>query len=146
MRRALHQHPAADHHDDARGEAEHQLHVVLDEQHGDVAREAGDGGEQFRALLARHAGRRLVEQQHLRPGRQRQRDFEKALLAVGQFARRAVANRAELQRGENVVSLVDLVAVGVELPPPDARGAACARIPQASPISSAVRCGNSELI
>ncbi len=72
-------------------------------------RQPGDGGEQFLAFLARHAGRRFVEQQHLRPRRERERDLEQALLAVGQFARRPVADRSELQRGENVVGLVDLV-------------------------------------
>src|SRR5690348_11380107 len=44
-RRAFGKHAAADHDDDARGETEYQLHIVLDEQHGDVARQAGDGGE-----------------------------------------------------------------------------------------------------
>jgi hypothetical protein len=31
--------------------AEYQIHVVLDEQDGDVAGQAGDGGEQFRGFL-----------------------------------------------------------------------------------------------
>ena len=33
VRRAFDQDAAADHHDDAAGEAEHHVHVVLDEQH-----------------------------------------------------------------------------------------------------------------
>jgi len=42
-------------------------------------------------LLRAHAGGRLVEQQHRRPGRQREPDLELALGAVGQRARRGVA-------------------------------------------------------
>ena len=53
----------------------------------------GDGREQFRALFARHAGGRLVEQQHLRPRRQRERNLEQPLLAIGELARRPVADR-----------------------------------------------------
>ena len=37
LRRAFEQNAPADHHDDAAGEAEHEVHVVLDEQHRDVA-------------------------------------------------------------------------------------------------------------
>ena len=59
---------------------------MLDEQHGDVLRQVGDGGEQLGALLARHAGGRLVEQQHLGLGRERQRDLQQPLLAVGELA------------------------------------------------------------
>ena len=40
LRRALDQNLAPHHDDDARGEAEHDVHVVLDEQHGDVLRQA----------------------------------------------------------------------------------------------------------
>ena len=57
--------------------------VVLDEQHRDVARQAGDDLEQLGALVARHAGGRLVEQQHARAQRERERDLEQALAAIG---------------------------------------------------------------
>jgi hypothetical protein len=76
LRRAFDQHAPAHQHDDAAREAEHQAHVVLDEEHRDVARQAGDGGENAGAFFARHAGGRLVEQQHLRLGRERERDFQ----------------------------------------------------------------------
>src|SRR5262245_52433115 len=42
LRCALDQDAPADHHDDALREAEHDVHVVLDEQDRDVAREIGD--------------------------------------------------------------------------------------------------------
>jgi len=48
-----------------------------------VLDEAIAGSGRLGALLARHARRRLVEQQHLRPRRQRQRNLEQPLLAVG---------------------------------------------------------------
>ena len=102
----------------------HQLHVMLDEQHGDVARETGNGGKQFLAFLARHAGCGFIEQQHLRTGRKRERDLKQTLLPIGQFARRAVADRVEIERRENAVGFVDFVAIGGKLAPPGARGAA----------------------
>src|SRR3989442_7105606 len=64
--RAFDQDPPADHHDDAAGEAEHHVHVVLDEEHGELAREIRDHGEELGALALRHAGGRLIQQQHAR--------------------------------------------------------------------------------
>ena len=65
-------------------EAEHQVHVVLDQQHRDVGRQGGDGVEDVAPLGFGHAGRRLVEQQHLRRAGEGRGDLEQALLAVGQ--------------------------------------------------------------
>src|SRR4051812_2462445 len=118
--RAFEQDAAADHHDDAAREPKHQLDVVLDEQNGDVLRQAGDGAEQLGAFLARHAGGGLIEQQHLRPGRQRQRDFEKPLLAVGELPRLPRADRTERQLFEHRIGLVDRCAIIRGRPPPGA--------------------------
>ena len=91
---------------------EHEVHVVLDEQHRDVLRQVVDRGEQLGALVARHAGGRLVEQQHLGLGRERERDFEQPLLAVGELAGlRGSRRRPSMQRVEDVVGLVDGVAI-----------------------------------
>src|SRR5262249_22923751 len=95
FRRALDQDAPCRHHDDAAGETEHHVHVVLDEQHGNVAREIGDDGKQLGAFALRHPRRRLVEQEHPRPGGERQRNLQEPLLAVGEFARRPVAARSE---------------------------------------------------
>ena len=57
----------------------------------------GDDAEQHGALVLRNAGGGLVEQQHLRPRRERQRDLEQPLLAVGQGARRARRDLGEAQ-------------------------------------------------
>ena len=67
FRCALDQHAAGHQHGDAFGEAKHQLHVVLDEDNGHVARQGCDDFEQFAALLGWNAGGRFVEQQYLRP-------------------------------------------------------------------------------
>ena len=51
-------------------------------------------------------------------GGERQRDLEEPLLAVGEFAGRPVADRAEPQREQDRVSLLDRVGIGRQLPPP----------------------------
>src|SRR5205807_5996550 len=70
--RTFKQNAAAYHDNHAGGEAKDELHVMLDEQYGDVAGQSGDGGEQLIALVARYAGGRFVEQQDFGPARQRQ--------------------------------------------------------------------------
>jgi hypothetical protein len=122
--RALDQQPPADHHDDAVGEAKDGVHVVLDEQHCDVARQSGDHLEQLGALPLRHAGRGLVEQQHLRPGGERERDLEEPLLAIGELAGRSMAVRSELQREQDRMRLLDRIPIGRQLPPPGSGAAA----------------------
>src|SRR5215468_1019907 len=119
--RPLHQHAAADHHNDAAREAEHYVHVVLDEEHRDVARETGDRDEERRALVARHTRCRLVEQQHFRPRRERERDLEQPLLAVRELPGRPVAIRGEPERAEDPVRLVDRVAIRRQTAPPRRR-------------------------
>ena len=59
--------------------------VVLDQQHGGaLAVELLDDGGERVGLVRIEAGGRLVEQQQARLGGERARDFEQALLAVGQ--------------------------------------------------------------
>src|SRR5262249_21069453 len=95
-RRAFDQDAASDHHDDPTGETKHDVHVVLDEQHRDLLRQVGNRSEQLRAFVFSHARGGLVEQQHLRSGRQRERYLEEALLAVGEFTGRPIGVFAEL--------------------------------------------------
>jgi hypothetical protein len=57
-----------------RCKAEHQIHVVFDQQHRHIRRQVGHGLQQFLALARRHTGHRFVEQQHAaarRPARSR---------------------------------------------------------------------------
>ena len=55
----------------------------------------------------RHAGGRLIEQQQLRPLRQRDGDFDKPLPSVWQLAHRLAGVRYELERLQVVERLVD---------------------------------------
>ena len=80
-----------------RGEGEHEVHVVLDQQDRDVRRQRGEGGENIAPLLLGHARGGLVEQQYARAGGQRERDLEQTLLAIGKLARRLVAARLEAE-------------------------------------------------
>src|SRR5215813_3041803 len=105
--RAFEQDAPADHHDNPAGETKHDVHIVLDEQYRDLLRQVGDRREQLRALILGHAGRGLVEQQHLRPGRERQGDLDEALLAVSQFMGRSMAALAHVERSQDAVGLID---------------------------------------
>src|ERR687887_255622 len=118
LRRALYENAPADHHDDAMRKAEHDVHVVLDEEHRDVLRQIGDDGEQLGALALRHSRRRLVEQEHFRPGGERERDLQQPLLAIGQFVGGPKAVRAEPQRSENRIGFLDRIAVSGQFLPP----------------------------
>ena len=88
-RRALGDLLAVLEHGEALGDAHHDLHVVLDQQHGQplLVAHATDERREVGRLLRVHPGRRLVEQQQLRVGRERPRDLEPPLVAVGQRAR-----------------------------------------------------------
>src|SRR6185295_7957465 len=110
-------------HDDPGSETEHDVHVVLDEEHREVLGEARDHGEKLGAFLFRHPGRRLVEEQYRRARRERERDLEQALLSVGELARGPVAFGPQLERGEDCVGLLDQVSVCRQPPPPHARHA-----------------------
>ena len=68
---------------DAVGEAEHDVHVVLDhrDRHPRVADLADDLGQAV-DVLCRHPGHRLVEEQHRRLGGEGHRELELATVAV----------------------------------------------------------------
>src|SRR5258708_4230566 len=85
LRRSLHQHRARREHRDAPGETEHEVHVVLDDQDRDVPRHRIEHLQDAVGLRGRHAGRRLVEQQHARAQAEGDRDLHQALPAVGQL-------------------------------------------------------------
>ncbi len=90
-RRALLEHAAIVEHDDAVGEIEHDVHVVLDDDDGERARQLLDQRVHARGFLRAHAGGRLVEQQHARLAGERERDLELALAAIADLADRSVA-------------------------------------------------------
>src|SRR6516165_10754845 len=79
-RLALDQHLAEIEHDGAVDQRHHDLHDMLDHQHGDAG--VADAPHQLNAGLRLdrgQAGQHLVEQQELRLGGERTRDFEPAL-------------------------------------------------------------------
>ena len=88
---------------------------MVDDEHADVPGQPVDGVEDDVALGARHAGRRLVEQQHLRLKPERDRQLDQALAAVGQLRDAVPRVVRELQGLEQVHRLLDHV------PPPAGR-------------------------
>src|SRR6267142_1679414 len=74
-------------HHDALRDLHHDLHVVLDQEHGDASRDdLVHQRHQLYLLLRCEAGRRLVKQQQMRFCRQGPGDLEPSLLAIGQVA------------------------------------------------------------
>ncbi len=94
---ALGQQRAVDQHRHAVGKAEHQVHVVLDQQHRHVGGQRGHGLQQFFALAGGHARHGLVEQQHARLAGQRNRDLQQAALAIGQVLRLLLRHIAQAE-------------------------------------------------
>src|SRR5439155_500272 len=123
-RRALYQDAPPYHDDDAMRKTKYEIHVMLDEQHRNVAREIGDDGEQLSALALRHARRGLIQQQHLGLGGKCERYLQQPLLAIGELARRPIAARSKPQRNEDRMRLLDRIAIGRQLAPPIAGVAA----------------------
>src|SRR5512143_1352961 len=95
---ALRQHLAAREHGDAVRERRDDGQMVLDHQHRPVRGDALDQRGDPLDVLVRHAGGRLVEQQHLGLERERGRDLQRALAAVGKLARRRLRERTEADR------------------------------------------------
>src|SRR4051794_18919565 len=89
--RALDHHGAVVHHRDPVGDPERDVHVVLDEHHGDVAVEREQQLREELALARREAGGRLVEHDDLGAPGEGDAQLELALLAVGDRADQRVA-------------------------------------------------------
>src|SRR6266516_1944951 len=81
LRRHLDQHCALHQHGDALREAEHEVHVVLDDQDGDVPGQIVEHLEDAVRFDRGDARGRLVEEQHPGIQAERDRDFDQALLA-----------------------------------------------------------------
>ncbi len=73
-------------HGDARVEAAHELHVVLDDDHGARPRERQHQRRRRLGLAIGHAGDRLVEQEQPLVLDQQHADLQPLLLAVAQGA------------------------------------------------------------
>ena len=73
------------HHRHALDDAQRNIHVVLDDDVADMRRQRGQDLDQLEPLGRRQPGRRLVEQDEARRARERERDLELALLAMGEL-------------------------------------------------------------
>ena len=118
---------------------------MLDQQHGHVGRQFADGGKELLTLGIRHAGRRLVEQQHVRPAGEGERDLEQALLAVRQDRRALVHDVGQAEPFEDLDDLIGHRRSAADQPPP------IAAVPEPfgdrkTDVSSGVRSPNSWLI
>ena len=72
--------------------------IMLDHQHGAIGGDRLDQRGDAVDVLVAHAGGRLVEQQHFGIERERGRDLQRALAAIGQFDREQSANAAGRHR------------------------------------------------
>ncbi len=68
-------------------------------------------------FLRAHAGHRLVEQQHARPGGERHREFELTMLAVAQRRDRLIGARAEADAGKRRARRLAQLRVGTGVAP-----------------------------
>ena len=110
-------HLAIDEHGDLVGEAEHHAHVVLHRQQRLAHRHLADQVHEARRSRSAHAGGRLVEQDHARTAGDRDADFQRALLGVGEVRREHVAPPVELDHRQHFFGpLVRVAQVGQELP------------------------------
>src|SRR6202051_5117136 len=77
-------------------DAHHQAHIVLDQQDRYAAGfQVRDRTKQFHAFGHVHAGRRFIEQQHVRFRRERSRNLQQSLLGVRQLCSPIIGTAAE---------------------------------------------------
>src|SRR5215510_15255641 len=113
-RRGVGQHLALVQRDDAVGVAEYDVHVVLDLDDGTEPHTLRGAHEDVhhRMLVRRaHPARGLVEQDDLRPERERRGHVEELLVALGQLARERVRLVVEIEQRGNLESFVPDAAV-----------------------------------
>jgi hypothetical protein len=115
--RAGHQHFALVHDRDGVGKAEHAIDIVLDDQHRNVG---GDVLDEVRHPLALGGGKacqRLVQQQHLRLGAERDAEVHQPLPAIGEFTALDSLDSLQAQEFDQLRGLGVDVAVMVDVAP-----------------------------
>ena len=97
-------------HGDAVRQFHHHLHVVLDDQDGEILGDAPHQLHRVVRLRGAHAGGRLVEAQQLRLGGERDADLQVALLAVREIGGQLVGLVEQADGLQHRLGLVDDVA------------------------------------
>ena len=115
--RAGHQHFALVHHGDGLREAEHAIDVVLDDQHRNVRSHVLDQVGHPLALGGGEPRQRLVEQQHLWLGAERDAEIDQPLPAIGQFAALDLLDAFETQEFDEFGGLGVNFRIAVDVAP-----------------------------
>ena len=84
---------------------EHHVHVVLDQQDGELSVQLRQELRHLQRLAGRQARRRLVEKKNARVAREPEHDLELALLAVREIANLGVRAIGETGLFEQLVRL-----------------------------------------
>src|SRR5262245_61554153 len=100
---------------DSLGEVEGHVHVVLDHDDRDVARDARHEAQDVAALGDGQAGEGLVEQQEPRSLGERHRDLDAPALAVGGLGEGPIGEMTEADRGERLAPAGDQRVLAPEL-------------------------------
>src|SRR5450755_1703886 len=81
---ALREQGSIHHHRNPRRKAEHEIHVVLDEEDRDIGGKRRERVEDFARLSGGHAGHGLIQEKNARTSRDGDGDLEEPALSVGQ--------------------------------------------------------------
>ena len=94
------------------GDAHHQIHIVLDQDHGHAhGRELAQQRTDRRGILRVQPCRRLIEREHARPDRERAGDFDQPFVDMRERIRRPIERTFVADKGEQAFSDLGIVAV-----------------------------------
>ena len=98
-------------HDHMAGDAHHQIHVVLDQDHGHAhGRELAQQRTDRRGILRVQPCRRLIEREYARPDRERAGDFDQPFVDMRERIRRPIERTFVADKGEQAFSDLGIVA------------------------------------
>src|SRR5690348_12007083 len=112
---ALNDHLAEMQKRDALGEFQCHVHVVLDHDDSDVARDGQQQLVHVAALVDRETGKGFVEQQNFWILRQRHGDFDAATLPVGRLCQWAVGNMSQSDPVKRRLRVLDKMPLALEI-------------------------------
>src|SRR5262249_42941938 len=93
------------------GDVEYHVHIVLDEEDGEVAIELGEKPDHLRGLARRQPGGRFIQKQDLRVAGETEDDFEWSLLAMRKVANLGIFAVEEAGAFQQPVSPVIEIAI-----------------------------------